>query len=292
MLLRLESLSMWLTMALFAGATVLYAYHFLSKRASYSWYATFATGAGWLMLTASVGLHSSATEGSRLLGPYTLVLAAWALVLVYFIVEHLVKLKVYGVVLVPLALTLLIVGELLGAGVAAQVPVDPVKLREFQANLALIQSWRVIVHVTLIVFANAGFIIGAAASGAYLALEEQLKKHRTSTLFKRLPSLAQTDLVARRAVAFAYPAYAAGLTLGILRAIETDVSGWWADPRVMLSGAVFAIYGAYLYLHYGRGVSGRTTAWVAIAGAIFVIALAITARTVPAGFHIFGVAGS
>ena len=66
MALRLESLSMWLAMALFAVATVLYAYHFFSKRPVLSWYATFLTGAGFLALTASIGLHSSYAEGSRL----------------------------------------------------------------------------------------------------------------------------------------------------------------------------------------------------------------------------------
>jgi ABC-type transport system involved in cytochrome c biogenesis permease subunit len=279
----LESLAMWLTMALLAGATVLYAYHFLSKRAKYSFYATLLTGAGFLCLTASVGLHSSAAEGSRLWGPYSMVLAAWAIVLVYFVVEHLIKLKVYGTVLVPIALALLVVAQLMGAG----APVTPPPA----AELALLENWRVAVHVVLIVFANAGFAIGAAASAAYLGLEAQLKAHRTSTLFKRLPSLGQTDLVARRAIAFAFPAYSAGLLLGILRAIETDVSTWWGDPRIMLAGVVWAIYAAYLFLHYARNVSGRTAARIALVGAVFVIAVAIIARTVPAGFHIFAVPG-
>ena len=281
MAVRLELLTMWLALALYAGATVLYAYHFLSKRASFSWYATFLTGAGFILQTASIGLHSSAIEGSRLLGPYSIVLAAWALVLVYFVVEHLIKLKVYGTVLVPLGLVLLLIAQVLGASAPAVPPPT--------AEAALLASWRVGVHVALIVFANAGFAIGAAASGAYLALEAQLKRHRTSTLFKRLPSLAQTDLIARRAVAFAYPAYCAGLVLGILRAIETDVSGWWADPRVMLSGVVWAIFSFYLYLHYGQDASGRTTARVALVGVVFVIALSIVARTIPAGFHVFGI---
>jgi len=282
MLVRLQSLTMWLSMAALTGATVLYAYYFLSKRSVHSRYATALTGTGFLLLTASIGLYSSATEGSRLFGPYSLVLAAWALVFAYFVVEHLVKLKVFGTVLVPVALVLLVLAQILLPAAAG--------LRPTAEEARLLANWRVTVHVVLIVFANAGFFIGAAASATYLALEEQLKKHRTSTLFKRLPSLAQTDLVARRAVSFAYPAYSAGLLLGILRAIETDVSGWWADPRVMLAGVVWAIFTVYLYLHYGRETSGRQTAYVALVGIVFVIALTIVARTVPAGFHVFGIA--
>lgn len=279
----LESLAMWLTMGLLAGATVLYGYHFLSKRASFSFYATLLTGASFLLLTASVGLHSSAAEGSRLWGPYSMVLMAWALVLVYFVVEHLIRLKVYGTVLVPVALVLLVIAQILGAG--ARVTPPPA------ADQLLLDNWRVTIHVVLIVLANAGFLIGAAASAAYLGLEGQLKQHHTSTLFKRLPSLGQTDLVARRAVVFAFPAYSAGLLLGILRAMETNVTSWWVDPRIMLSGVVWVIYAVYLFLHYARNLSARTAAHIALVGAVFVILLFIAARAVPAGFHIFAVPG-
>ncbi len=283
-MVRLDVMTMWLSLAAFAGATVLYAYYFLSKRATFSWYASFLTGLGFLCLTASIGLHSSAVEGSRLVGPYSVVLAAWALVLVYFIVEHLIKLKVYGTVLVPAALLALIVAQLMGAG----APVGHLAPGE----LALLENWRVAVHVVLIVFGNAGFLIGATASAAYLGLEAQLKSHRTSTLFKRLPSLAQTDSIARRAIAFAFPVYTGGLLLGVLYAVETDQAGWWADPRVMMAGVVWVVFASYLYLQYGRGVSGKTAARVALVGAVLVIALAIIARTLPMGFHIFAVAGA
>ncbi len=281
-MLQVSQFLLWVATALYAAATVLYAYHFLSKRRTFAFYATLLTGAGFVTHTAAVGLRSSATGGTELSGPNSMVLMAWALVLVYFVVEHLVKLKAYGTVLVPVALALLLGAHL--AGLDSGWQLDP-------AKQALLDNWRVGFHVFLIVFANAGFAIGAVASGAYLGLEAQLKSHRTSTLFKRLPSLAQTDLVARRAVAFAFPAYSAGLLLGILRAVETDVGGWWADPRVMLSGVVWGIFAFYLYLHYGQGASGRTNARLALVGFVFVVALAIVARTVPTGFHVFGVAG-
>ena len=282
-MLRFEVLSMWVSLAALAGATVLYAFYFMSKRPQLSWYATFLTGLGFLSLTASVGLHSSAAEGSRLYGPYSIVLAAWALVLVYFVVEHLAKLKVYGTVLVPLALLGLVVAQLMGAG----APVKP----PGAAELALLDGWRVTVHVVLIVFGNALFFIGAVASGAYLGLERQLKGHRTSTLFKRLPSLAQTDLIARRAIAIGFPVYTGGLLLGVLRAVEIDVAGWWADPRVLVAGVVWALFGGYLHLQYRHGAA-RAAARLALVGVVLVIALAILARVVPAGFHVFAVPGA
>ena len=278
---QIQVLTMWIAMALYAGATVLYAYFFLEKRRVFSVYATILTGAGFLCQTASIGLKSRLTGGTELGGANSLVLAAWAIVAVYFVVEYLFKIKVYGTVLVPLALLALLVAQLLGLR-GAVVPISA-------EDAALIDNWRVGVHVALIVFANAGFAIGAVASATYLILEKQLKRHNTSTLFRRLPSLAQTDVIARRAVIWAYPVYTAGLMLGVLRAIETDVSAWFFDLRVILAGIVWLIFGVYLYLHYGRDASGRTTAVVALIGIAFVIALSFVARLLPVGFHVFGV---
>lgn len=269
-------IAFWFATMLYVAATVLYAYHFLSKRPAFSWYATFLTGAGFLCHTASIGMRSVAQQGTRLDGPNTLILSAWALVMIYFIVEHLIKLKVYGTLAIPAATVLMIVSQLIaGRGATTVSP--------------LVDNWKIGIHVALIVFANAGFIIGALASGAYIVQERQLKGHKRSVLFKRLPPLANIDLLARRAVAFAFPAYSAGLMLGVVRAVETDPPGWWQDPRVMLAGVVWVVFATYLGLHYTEKASSRTTAWIALAGLVFVLTLSVVARVVPAGFHVFGV---
>ena len=268
-------IAFWFATLLYASATVLYAYHFLSKRPAYSWYATFFTGAGFLCHTASIGMRSVAQDGTRLDGPNQLILSAWALVMVYFIVEHLIKFKVYGTLAVPAASVLMVVSQLIGGKSSAVVS-------------PLVENWKIGIHVALIVFANAGFLIGALAALAYIVQEKQLKAHKTSMLFKRLPPLANIDLLARRAIAFAFPAYTAGLILGVVRAFETDPPGWWQDPRVMLAGVVWVIFAAYLSLHYTQRASARTTALIAIVGVAVVLVLSVVARTVPAGFHVFG----
>lgn len=270
----------WFAMALYLMATVLYVYHFVAKRPVFSWYATFATGAGFLAHTASIGLHWGATGETPITGSFnSLSLAAWTLVLIYFVVEHIVKLKLYGAVLVPIAFLAMATGQVL-------LGTESFELSE--AARAQLDSWRVAMHVALIMIANAGFAVSAAASGVYLLQGAQLKKHKTSALMKRLPSLTQTQVLARRAIMLAYPLYTAGMLLGVVRAVEFDLSYWWFDPRVMMSGVVWAIYGSYLLLHYRRGASGKLLARLALLGLVSVIILAIFARTLPSGFHIFG----
>lgn len=271
-------LAFWFATMLYAAATVLYGYWFLSKRRTFSWYATFLTGAGFLCHTLSIYAGSRATKGTLLDGPNTLILLAWALVLMYFAMEHLIKIKVYGTALVPVSLILMTVSQLLQAAGRGGATASP-----------LVENWKVGIHVALITFANAGYFIGAVASLSYVLQERQLKGHKTSVLFRRLPPLDAIDTLARRAIAFAFPAYTSGLLLGVVRAIETDPPGWWADPRVVLAGLVWLAYGTYLFLRYGGRASARTAALIALGGAAIVLVLAVVARSVPAGFHIFGV---
>lgn len=279
MLEQLAIVTRWFALALLIGATVLYAYQLLMKRESLAWWGRFLTGAGTLMLTASIGFRSTASEGTQLTGPHnTLVLSAWAVLIVYFAAEHFMKVKTYGAVLVPTAVALLIVAQFLSGAQPSGLTADAV----IQLN-----NWRVGIHVALIVFANAGFFVAGAASIFYLVLGRQLKAHKTGPLLERLPSLGAAQKIARRAVVLAFPAYTAGMILGTIRAIETDVSGWWADPRVIMSGLVWIVFGAYLLLIYRHGVSGRTASWIAIVGTGFVLVLAVLARTLPVGFHIF-----
>lgn len=279
MIEQLAVVTRWFALALLIGATVLYAYQFLMKRELLAWWARFATGAGTLTLTAAIGFHSSVSDGTELVGPHnTLVLSAWAVLIVYFVVEHFIKVKTYGAVLVPISVLLLLIAQFLSGAQPSGLTADA---------LVQLDNWRVGIHVALIVFANAGFIVAGVASLFYLVMGIQLKRHRTGPLLGRLPSLAQAQMVARRAVILAFPSYTAGMVLGTIRAIETDVGGWWADPRVILSGLVWLTFGSYLFFLYRHGVSGRTSSLIAIAGTVLVIILAILARTLPVGFHIF-----
>jgi ABC-type uncharacterized transport system permease subunit len=279
--LEVAFVAFWLAMAFYVAATVLYGYQVATRRAVLSWYATFATGAGFLLHTASIGLRSSATDGTELTGANVLVLMAWALVLVYFLVEHLMKVKTYGALLVPAALVMMLIAQVLGVSRGVLADVTP-------EQAVLLDNWRVGIHVALISFANAGYAIGAAASLMYVLMERQLKARKATKLFSRLPSLAQTERVAWRSILWAFPLYSAGLILGVLRAMETDVSLWWADIRVVLSGLVWLVFAAYLVLRWRHGWQGRRGAYLLLVGFVLVVALAVVARTIPAGFHVFG----
>lgn len=269
----------WFSLALYIGATVLYAEQFMLRRSKVGWWARFFTGAGFICQTLSIGASSIATKGTELTGANQLMLASWALVLLYFVMEHAIKIKVYGTFLLPFAIGFMAVSQVLMARQGQTIVHDP-----------LLSSWEVGFHVALIVFGNAGFAFGAVSGGLYLWQEGQLKSHKSNIITRRLPSLATLQTIARRAIGFAFPVYTAGLLLGILRAVSVGVAEWWFDPRIMVSGVVWATFALYLWIVYRHEVSSRTSSWVAIVGFVLVVILAILARLQlsPEAFHHFG----
>lgn len=271
----------WFAFAFYIAATVLYAYQFILRHSKVGWWARFCVGAGFLLHTASIGAASMATDGTLFTGENQLILASWALVLLYFVMEHVLRIRTYGAFLIPVAVVVMTVAQIIG-GASAGYDLTA-------EQLELVSGYGIAFHVALVVFANAGFAFSAVSSGLYLYQNNQLKRHKTNKLSRRLPALATLHNVARRSVTFAFPIYSAGLTLGVLRAVQTDVNGWWADPRVMMTGVVWVTYAVYLVMVYRHDVSSRLAAKVSLLGFFFVAVLAVLARTVEAGFHVFGV---
>lgn len=273
----------WLAFAGVIGASVVFAYELLLRR-NIRVNPRLVTFVSLLALTASIGFNSSANKGTPLTGANQLILAAWALLILYFVVEYVFKFENYGMVVVPISGVLMIVAQFVAATRADIAPIP--ELMSHQMN-----SFSIGFHVGLIIFANMLFLVGAVVSALYLYQASNLKKHKNTLLTRRLPALANLERLASRLIIVALPIYVAGQTLGIVRAISVDVAGWWADPRIMLSGLVMLIYLLYIILFHRNNVSGQTTAYIAIVGAIAIIVLMVLARLLPVGFHVFGVIG-
>lgn len=273
----------WISFAGFVAASVLFAYQLLLRR-PVAVPPQMVTGIVLIVYTISIGLNSVANGGTPMTGSNQLILASWALFVLFFVVEYVLKFKHYGGVLVPVGVIFMGIAMVTSRGTQALAPVSSsISQQMDSAGIAF--------HVALIVFANMLFIIGSVASALYLYQAHQLKNHSTSLLSRRLPSLTNLERLASRSITFALPVYLGGQLLGVIRAINVDAAGWWADPRVMLSGAVFIVFALYMILLLRNKISGQANAWIAIFGGVLVIGLMIIARVLPIGFHVFGVIG-
>lgn len=270
----------WIAFLAVLSATVVFAYELLLKR-NIRIHPKWITVGAFIALTQSIGLSSSVNKGTSLGGANMLVLGAWGLLIVYFIFEFYTKLKNYGIIMVPISTLLLAWAQLIGNKTALAPNIELLS--------AQMDATGIVIHVTLIVFANVLFLVGAAASLLYLYQSRMLKKNANSLLSRRLPSLSSLETLASRAIIVALPIYFSAQIFGTMRAIAVDVDAWYLDVRVVTSGVVLILFAAYLLLFSRNKTSGQTTAIIAVVGGLAVIVLMILARVVPVGFHLFGV---
>lgn len=265
----------WLAIMLYTGASVLYVYFFVTKRRTVSVLATACTGSGFLLQTVAIGLRVYSTGHLPISGTFgSLLLMTWFMIFVYFVVEHLIRLKTLGTGLVPLAAILLVF-----AWTRYQTPTELV---------GLLKSGFIYLHVPVVFVAYGGFTVGAGASIGYLIQQSQLKKRHVNILFRRLPSLDVLDNVASRSITFALPFLSVGLMMGIARAIKAGVPNWPLDPVVLLAGLTWLIYAVYLALRYFAGWTGSRAAVLAMVGFVPLLVNRLTVVADLAAFHRFG----
>jgi len=261
-------------------ATVLYAYQFVLRRHKVGWWARFFTvlASSARRCRSACSLRPSAPPTDRRQPADARKLGAGAAVL-----RHGARHQRSGVrdVLDSLAVLFMAAAQILGH-------VDG-GIHMSQVDVDLVNNWRVGFHVALIVFGNAGFAFGAVSAGLYLWQEGQLKAHKSNIVTRRLPSLAPCSSSRAVPSASRSRSYTAGLLLGVLRAIDAQV------PRLVVRRAHHDVGRRLADLRHlpvdglpRRGRPRARTSWLAVFGFVLVVILAVIARTVPVGFHVFG----
>jgi len=280
--------SFWVSFVCLLAASVLFARQMLVRGRAAGGVVDVAaqvlTGLAWAVLSLSIAFNSVVHHRTPLTGANTLVLIVWALVLVYFALEYLLKFKLYGSLLIPISAVLLFIAQVTAAISGTSEAVAPAHVSD-QVNNTVITF-----HVLLIIIASVLLLIGAVASALYLYRDRGLRLHKTDVLSRRLPALSNLERLASRLITLALPVYFAAQVLGVTRTIAERIARWYFDPRIMLSGVVLVIFIVYGVLYHRQKTSAVVTAWIAVIGGICILVLMVVARTLPAtGFHVFGV---
>lgn len=266
----------WLATMLYIGASVLYVYYFVTRNRRMSVSATFATGLGFILHTISIILRGVAVGTMPITGLYdSVALIAWFVVLAYFFVEHLIRIKTLGVLMLPIAAVLMVL---------AGTHYNPTHVEGLDR---ILRAPAVDLHLAAIFVAYASFLLAAGAGILYLLQERQLKRKQVGAFFRRLPPLDVLDDLESRAVSFGVPFITAGLILGIIRAIQF-IPSWMSDPLVVLALITWVFYVCYLVLRYFAGWAGQRAAWLAIIGLILISGLRVVASGGYAIFHQYG----
>ena len=152
-------------------------------------------------------------------------------------------------------------------------------------NYPLLHTGWLFLHVALLLAAYAALLISLIASVLYLVQERRLKQKRTSQARSWLPPLETTDQIALKALLFGLPCMTAGLLIGSVVALETIGPRFFADPKVLLSLAMWVVYIAMIFIRRHSGLRGRRAIY--LSGFVFLIVLAVWAANQLSVVHRF-----
>src|SRR5271157_4579658 len=265
---------LYLTLACYFGATVLWLAFFLAQRdVLCRWGAwTLAAGLVWhtlalLQRTWASGYLPVAAFGDALL------LFDWVLVAAFLLFNWRYPIRVLGALVAPLA-ALIIYGALI--------------LPRGQGTISpLLRGFWLMAHIGLTMGGYATLTLNFLGGVFYLIQERQLKAKRFGFFFRRLPSLSQLDTLNYWCLSIGFPLLTAGIITGSLYAQHTQGRFWSWDPKEVLTLLAWLIYAVLMHERLTVGWRGRRAAWLAICGFLVLLVTFVGANLWMSGYHSF-----
>lgn len=227
-----------LTLALYGFSAASYAAHTLTRRQGWGQAASLGLVAGLLshylaLLQRSHWVH--AVPYDDIYGSVSLL--GWFLGLIYWLLERFYHERVVGTFVAPWLLPLAWVGVY--------------SARE--ANTAgLTRGSLFALHVTLTIFAYAGFALAGVLSAVYLVQAHGLRGRHLKALLWRLPPLESLERMSRGSVWMGLVALLVGTGCGLLWQRKTGGQFLLTDPKVVATAILTILYVLYLRLWNAR----------------------------------------
>ena len=246
---------------LYTIATTLALAYLFSKRESFTLWLWRLLGVALLCHLASFGLRARTfwlVPENRYFLPINTFFGAlsWlalANALVFWIVEGFSRLHILGAFVLP--------WTFLAAG-AAVLLADPA----VGSLTPTLQSYWINIHPMILMLCYAAFANSFGVGLALLIQERQIKSRKPTELCYRLPAIEELDELHLRIIAVFLPVLTLGIIMGGIWAYNEWGRFWRWDPKETWTAVTWALYVAYLHLRILRGVRGRATVYVAMAG--------------------------
>lgn len=205
---------------------------------------------------------------------------AWAIVAYFLVIRWRSRVRALPTFVLPLVFLFTLVSLLL-----PEPAISPALAGAIDASTLT----RVIfpLHVTLILFSYAAFILTFVGGVMYLVQERELKAKTFGAAFYRLPALNTCDDLGYRSQTIGFVLLTLGMITGIIWNNQRDGRFWHYDPKEVLALVTWFVYLFMMHYRLTAGWRGRRIAWLAVAGFVVVLCTWIGARYMP-GYHVFG----
>ena len=142
-----------------------------------------------------------------------------------------------------------------------------------------------LLHIALLLAAYAALFLSLIASLLYLIQERRLKQKRAESRRGWLPPLETLDRIGLNSLRFGLPCMTAGLLIGSVLALQTIGLTFFADPKVLLSFAMWMAYVLMIFIRSHSGLRGRRAVY--LSGFVFLVVLAVWAANSLSAVHRF-----
>jgi len=203
--------------------------------------------------------------------PQALTFVAFAVAVVYALLERLIQERSTGVWMLTLVFCLQLLSSILGR------PQPP--------DLDLFQSPLFSLHITSALLGYAAFVVAGAYGFLFLALYRELKSARFRFFYGRLPPLEVLDRMTSGGLRVGFTALTVAVVTGFVWALEIDYQGWWRDTKILFTFATWALYAGALLMRRMRRWQGRQTALVSLAGLTAILVSLMISSILGRGFH-------
>lgn len=254
-----------LSLAGYFAALLLAAANLFSEKRRLARAATWVLAAGAAAQTAYIVLRW--IEAGR--APFSnmfesLVLFAWAIVVVYLGLQLKLRLPVLGAATALLALLALAYASTFESEIRPLMP-------------ALRSNW-LTVHVFTSFLGYAGFAVAFVASACYLVAARRNSKVRKETI-------EALEAVTAKTISFGFLFLTVGIIGGAVWANSAWGSYWQWDPKETWSLITWFVYAVFLHCRFMRGWKGKRAAWISIAGFASVLFTYLGVNFLLSGLH-------
>jgi cytochrome c-type biogenesis protein CcsB len=240
-------------------------------------------GAGFIAHTAAIGVEWWRLGHFPVVSPKEVSsFIAWAIVAYYLIMSFRYHARALPTFILPLVFVFTLVSILLP---------DPAQPMSVMLEGAITASGftQIIfpVHVTLVIFSYAAFIVTFVCGLMYLIQEHELKAKHFGAAFQRLPALNTCDEIGYRSLSIGFVLLTLGVVTGIIWNNQRDGRPWHNDPKEVMALVTWLVYLFIMHYRLTAGWRGRRVALLSIVGFAVVLLTWLGARTL-GGYHVFG----
>jgi ABC-type transport system involved in cytochrome c biogenesis permease subunit len=141
---------------------------------------------------------------------------------------------------------------------------------ESQDHALRTQGWFVF-HTSIATAGVAALTVSFAMSLLFLVKERALKSKRSLRVLERLPTLEALDRVGFQALLYGFPLLTLGIATGMVYSAAVHDRLWIWGPKEIFPVIAWAVFAWILWARFARGVRGRRSAILAIAGFAFAL---------------------